>query len=302
MFSNASNFVEGVDLSFAVILGISVFFLVAITAVMIWFVIRYNRKRNPTPGQVKENYKLEVVWTVIPTLLVLVMFYYGWMGYQPMRDFPEDSIEINAVAQMWSWNFEYPNGKISDTLVVPIDKAVTLHLISRDVLHSLYIPAFRIKEDVVPGGKNKMWFIGQELGDYDIFCAEYCGDRHSYMLSKVYVLPEQDYTTWYNDRSASAEHPGLQVIKRNACMSCHSLDGSKLIGPSFKGIWGKNEIVVTGGEEREITVNEDYIKSSIYDPNADVVKGYNQGLMISYKDLISEEEMAAVIEYLKTLK
>ena len=214
MFSNASNFVEGVDLSFAVILGISVFFLVAITAVMIWFVIRYNRKRNPKPGQVKENYKLEVIWTVIPTLLVLVMFYYGWMGYQPMRDFPEDSIEINAVAQMWSWNFEYPNGKISDTLVVPIDKAVTLNLISRDVLHSLYIPAFRIKEDVVPGGKNKMWFIGQELGDYDIFCAEYCGDRHSYMLSKVYVLPEQDYTTWYNDRSASAEHPGLQVIKR----------------------------------------------------------------------------------------
>lgn len=302
MFSNASNFVEGVDLSFAVILGISVFFLVAVTAVMIWFVIRYNKKRNPKPGYVKENHKLEIIWTVIPTLLVLIMFYYGWVGYQPMRDFPEDSIEIDAVAQMWSWNFEYPNGKTSDTLVVPIDKAVTLNLISRDVLHSLYIPAFRIKEDVVPGGDNRMWFIGQELGDYDIFCAEYCGDRHSYMLSSVHVLPEAEYTTWYNDRSAEAEHPGLQVIKKNACLSCHSLDGSKLIGPSFKGVWGINEIVVTNGEEREITVDEAYIKTSIYEPNADVVKGYNQGLMISYKNLISEEEIGHIIDYMKTLK
>jgi cytochrome c oxidase subunit 2 len=302
MFSNASNFVEGVDLSFAVILGISVFFLVGITAVMIWFVVRYSRKRNPHPGQVKENSRLEIIWTVIPTLLVLVMFYYGWMGYQPMRDFPEDSIEIKAVAQMWSWKFEYPNGKTSDTLVIPKDQAVTLNLASRDVLHSLYIPAFRVKEDVVPGGKNKMWFIGQELGDYDILCAEYCGDRHSYMLSKVYVVTEEEYTKWYNDRSAEAEHPGLQVIKKNACLSCHSLDGSKLIGPSFAGVWGKNEMVVTGGEEREITINEDYIKRSIYDPNADVVKGYNQGLMISYKDLISEEEVMQVVEYLKTLK
>jgi cytochrome c oxidase subunit 2 len=301
MFSNASNFVEGVDLSFAVILGISVFFLVAITAVMIWFVIRYNRKRNPKPGKVKENYTLEIVWTVIPTILVLIMFYYGWMGYKPMRSFPKDAIEVKAIAQMWSWNFEYPNGKVSDTLVIPKDKAVVLDLVSRDVLHSLYIPAFRVKEDVVPGRNNKMWFIGQELGDYNILCAEYCGDLHSYMLSKVYVLPEADYTEWYNAKSTD-EHPGLQVLKKNACLSCHSLDGSKLIGPSFKGVWGINEIVVTNGEEREITVDEEYIKKSIYEPNADIVKGYNQGLMISYKELITEDEIKDIIEYLKTLK
>jgi cytochrome c oxidase subunit 2 len=302
MFSNTSNFVEGVDLSFAVILGISVFFLVGITAVMIWFVIRYNKKRNPTPEDVPENRKLEIIWTVIPTLLVLVMFYYGWLGYKPMRDFPEDSIEIKAIAQMWSWNFEYPNGKTSDTLVIPIDQAVTMKLESRDVLHSFYIPAFRVKEDVVPGINNKMWFIGQEIGDYDIYCAEYCGDRHSYMLSKVHVVSEEDYTTWYNDRSAEAEHPGLQVIKRNACLSCHSMDGTKLIGPTFKGIWGRQEVVVTDGVEREIIVDEDYLRTSIYEPNADIVKGYNQGLMISYKDLISEEEIVQITEYLKTLE
>jgi cytochrome c oxidase subunit 2 len=168
-------------------------------------------------------------------------------------------------------------------------------------LHSLYIPAFRIKEDVVPGRDNKMWFIGQELGDYDIFCAEYCGDRHSYMLSSVHVLPEEDYLTWLNDTTASSDHPGLTVLKKNACLSCHSLDGSRLVGPSFQGLWGKQEVVVTGGQDREIVVDDQYIKTSIYEPNADIVKGYNQGLMISYKELISEEEIGQIIEYLKTL-
>ncbi|MEZ5195039.1 MAG: hypothetical protein R2764_01160 [Bacteroidales bacterium] len=225
---------------------------------------------------------MEIIWTVIPTLLVLIMFYYGWMGYKPMRSFPKESIHVKAIAQMWSWNFEYENGKISDTLVVPKDKAVTLDLVSRDVLHSLYIPAFRIKEDVIPGVDNKMWFIGQEYGDYNILCAEYCGDRHSYMLSKVVVVSEADYTKWVNDKTSS-DHPGLQVLKKNACVSCHTLDGNRLIGPSFKGVWGTKEIVVTNGEEREITIDEEYIKTSIYDPNADVVKGYNPGLMISYK-------------------
>jgi len=301
MFSNASNFVNGVDLSFAVILGISVFFLVAITIVMIWFVIKYNRKRNPNPEQTKENHKLEIIWTVVPTLLVLVMFYFGWTGYQPMRDIPEDAIQINAIGQMWSWNFEYANGKTSDTLVIPKDKAVVLNLVSRDVVHSFYVPAFRVKEDVVPGVNNRMWFIGQELGAYNILCAEYCGDRHSYMISKLHVIPENDYNAWCKI-TTSNEHPGLQVLKKNACTSCHSLDGSKLVGPSFKGVWGRNESVITAGQEREITVDKAYVKASINEPNADVVKDYNPGLMISYKDLVSEEEAEMIIEYLKTLK
>jgi len=302
MFSNASNFVQGVDLSFAIILGISVFFLVSITAVMIYFVIRYNRNKNPTASNIHGNNRLEIIWTVIPTILVLVMFYFGWMGYKPMRSVPKDAIPIKAYGQMWKWSFEYANGKMSDTLFVPKDKPVKLDLISRDVLHSFYIPAFRIKEDVVPGRENMLWFIGQEEGQYNIFCAEYCGDRHSYMLSKVSVLPESEYTRWYNDTTASADHPGLVVLKKNACISCHSLDGSKIVGPSFKGVWGMTETVITNDAEREITIDEAYIKRSIIEPNADVVKGYNKGLMISYKDLVSEKEMNDIIEYIKTLK
>jgi cytochrome c oxidase subunit 2 len=302
MFSNASNFVHGVDLTFVIILGISVFFLVSITAVMIYFVFRYNRKRNPNASHIHGNNKLEVIWTVIPTLLVLVMFYFGWMGYKPMRSAPKDAIPIKVYGQMWKWNFEYANGKMSDTLYVPKDKAVKLDLISRDVVHSFYIPAFRIKEDVVPGRENKLWFIGQEEGQYNIFCAEYCGDRHSYMLGKVSVLPESEYTRWYNDTRISADHPGLAVLKKNACVSCHSLDGSKIVGPSFKGIWGKTETVITNETERNILIDEAYVMQSIREPNADVVKGFNKGLMISYKDLVSEKEMNDIIEYIKTLK
>jgi cytochrome c oxidase subunit 2 len=302
MFSNASNFVQGVDLSFAIILGISVFFLVGITAVMIYFVIKYNRKNNPTASNIHGNNRLEIIWTVIPTILVLVMFYFGWMGYKPMRTAPKDAIPVKVYGQMWKWSFEYANGKMSDTLFVPKDKAVSLDLISRDVLHSFYIPAFRVKEDVVPGRQNKLWFIGQEQGEYNIFCAEYCGDRHSYMIGKVVVLPESEYTRWYNDTTASADHPGLIVLKKNACITCHSLDGNKIIGPTFKGIWGKKEIVITENQEREITIDEAYIRHSIIEPNADVVKGYNKGLMISYKDLVSEQEMNDIIEFIKTLK
>ena len=304
MFSNASNFVHGVDLTFAVILGISLFFLLSITGVMIYFVVKYSRKKNPKATNIEKNNKLEIIWTVIPTLLVLVMFYYGWHGYKPMRDFPKESLEINAYGQMWKWSFEYPDGRVLDTLVVPKDKAVTLHLISRDVLHSLYIPAFRIKEDVVPGDHNKMWFIAQQEGDFDITCAEYCGDRHSYMRSKVVVLPSDKYDSWYTESKniVSNEPEGLQIMKKNACLSCHTLDGSKLVGPSFKGIWGETVTVVTDGKERDVKVDEEYIRRSIKDPNADVVKGFNPGLMINYKDIVTDQQIDQIIDYIKTLK
>jgi cytochrome c oxidase subunit 2 len=300
--NGASNFVEGVDLTFIIILGISVFFLVGITTVMIYFVIRYSRKRNPKATQIEGNNKLEIIWTVIPTILVLIMFYYGWLGFRPMRQVPDNAIPLKAYGMMWSWQFEYPNGKKSAELVVPLNQPVKLDLISRDVLHSLYIPAFRIKEDVVPGKDNYMWFTAQQEGEYDLFCAEYCGDRHSYMISKVRVLPEIEYNAWLAASDIPAdEHPGLTVLKQNGCIACHSLDGSKIVGPSFKGIYGHEVEVITNGQERTLTVDDEYIKSSIYEPNADVVKGFNPGLMISYKEQLTEEDVAKIVEYIKTL-
>ncbi len=302
--NNVSNYVSGVDTAFAVILGISVFFLIGITVVMIWFVFKFSRKRNPKSRDVKEDLRLEVLWTVIPTILVLVMFYYGWAGYKAMRDFPEDAIQVKATGRMWSWSFEYDNGKVSPNLIVPKGKAVILHLFSPDVLHSLYIPAFRIKEDVVPGVNNKMWFEAYETGSYDILCAEYCGERHSYMLSKVDVLEPEAYEAWYGEdlSNASPVEAGLQLLTANGCVACHSLDGSRLVGPSFKGLFGVNrDVILPDGSKKTVMADADYIKRSVYEPNSEVVDTYPK-VMISYQQAINEDQLKSIIAYLESIK
>jgi cytochrome c oxidase subunit 2 len=220
-----------------------------------------------------------------------------------MRRVPADAIPVKAYGQMWSWSFEYSNGKKSAELVVPLNKPVKLDLISKDVNHSLYIPAFRIKEDVIPGRNNYMWFKALQEGEYDIFCSEYCGERHSYMLSKVRVIPEAEYLAWLEKSDIPAdEPPGLTLMKQNACITCHSLDGSKIVGPSFKGIYGEKVTVTTDSGEKEVTVDDEYIRRSIYEPGAEIVKGFNKGLMISYKDKLKDEDIKSITDYIKTLK
>lgn len=300
---NASNFVEGVDFSMYLILGISVFFLVGITAVMVYFLFRYNKKNNPVATNISHNTLLEVIWTVIPTALVLIMFWYGWTGYKPMLTAPDDAMEIDAIGQMWKWTFKYPNGKTCDSLVVPINKPVKLNLTSKDVIHSLFIPAFRIKRDVVPGDTNMMWFTGQKLGTYDILCAEYCGQLHSYMLSTISVVDENNYNSWLTSSpDTGKEHPGLTLLKNNACLSCHTRDGSRLVGPSFKNLIGRTEIILKLGEEQEIVVDKQYIIEKIKSPSASTVVGYQSGLMIPYGEILSDEDINQIIDYISSLK
>jgi cytochrome c oxidase subunit II len=306
---NASNFVAGVDEAFVFIMGVSFIFLIGLTFTMLYFVYKYNHKKNPVATQIKGSTKLEIIWTVIPTILVLVMFYYGWAGWTPMQKPPKDSFNIKVVARMWNFTFEYENGKKTDTLFVPQNKAVRLNLNSLDVIHSLYIPAFRVKEDVVPGREKFIWFIPQKEGIYDLFCTEYCGLNHSYMLNQVKVMPDDKFNAWYVDTTKrvavaldSPTENGKRIMKNIGCFACHSVDGTKLVGPSFKGIYGHAVTVVTGRNEREVTVDDEYIKKSIYEPNADVVKGFNKGLMLSYTGQLSEEDVKQITEYLKTLK
>lgn len=309
--TQASNFVQGVDTAFMVILGISFFFLITLTIVMIYFLYRYNRKRNPVATQIEGSTKLEIVWTVVPFIITMVMFYYGWAGWHNMHKPPKDSMEITVYGRMWNFSFEYENGRRTDTLFVPKDQPVKLNLVAMDVLHSLYIPAFRVKQDMVPGKKdNFMWFEPQREGVYELFCAEYCGLQHSYMLSNVKVMAADAFDSWIADTaqvaaSSQAESPaatGKKIMQNIGCFACHTIDGTKLVGPSFKGIWGEEQNVVTGKETRQVKVDEDYIKRSIYDPNADVVEGFNKGLMLSYEGQLSEDDMNNIIEYLKTLK
>ena len=308
--TQASNFVQGVDTAFLVILGISFFFLIALTVVMIYFIYKYNNKRHPVATQIHGSTILEIVWTVIPFLLTMVMFYYGWAGWKPMQKAPKDAMEVTVYARMWNFSYEYENGKRTDTLYLPKDKPVKLNLKAMDVLHSLYIPAFRVKQDMVPNKENNfMWFEPQRVGMYEIYCAEYCGMQHSYMYSYVKVMEDTAFQSFIADTTkvaaAEIDSPtatGKRIMQNIGCFACHTVDGTKLVGPSFKGIWGAEHTVVTGKETRKVTVDEEYIKRSVYDPNADVVEGFMKGLMVSYQGQLSEDDIASIIEYLKTVK
>ena len=205
MFSGPSNFVESDDTAFWVVMVISVFFLILITFLMVFFVIKYNKKRNKKAVNIHGNVPLEIAWTVIPTILVMIMFWYGWIGYEKMSNIPKDAMEINVTAQMWKWSFTYPNDVQSDTLYVPVNTDISLKLHSIDVNHAFFVPAFRVKKDVIPNRENMAWFNANEVGSYDILCAEYCGLNHSSMYSKVVVLPVQNFNYWLGNMAKLKE-------------------------------------------------------------------------------------------------
>lgn len=305
---DASNFVQGVDRAFIIILGFSFIFLVVLTFLMIFFIVKYRRTKHPKAVQIAGSTKLEIAWTGGALVLVLVLFYYGWVGWKPMTTIPDDAMKIQAVARMWKFQFVYENGRVTDTLYVPVNQPVVLDLVALDVIHSLYIPAFRIKQDMVPGLKKEMWFQAQRVGEFDLFCAEYCGLQHSYMNTGVNVLSDEDYNQWIADTTSAlpvagvaAWEAGLDVLRKNGCNVCHSSDGSKLVGPSYLGLYGSTIEVESGGTNREIVADSTYIRTAIYNPDADIAKGFNKGLMLSYEGLVSEEEIGLIIEYLKHL-
>jgi cytochrome c oxidase subunit 2 len=302
-FSTVPDLAAKVNDAFFLILVISIVLLVLVTAFMVYFAIRYRASKNPTPEEVKESLLLEITWTVIPTILVAIMFYVGWENFVAIRDVPEDSIPVKVTARMWSWHFEYENGLKSNILRVPAGRPVSLSITSEDVIHSLFIPVFKIKEDAVPGMETSMWLISDKTGEYDIFCAEYCGQGHSSMNSKVLVMSEDEFKNWYESAEKLKIVPSqaIELLDDNSCLDCHSTDGSRIIGPSFKDIFGRKTVVITDGKEREIITDEHYLINSIMIPNADVVKGY-PGIMPSFEGEISEEDINSIIQYLKTIK
>jgi cytochrome c oxidase subunit 2 len=306
---DASNFVSTFNTSFYFIAGISLVLLTGLTIIMLYFVFRYNNKKNKVAIQNEGNIGLEITWTVIPILLALAMFYYGWAGWKPMNKPPANALNITTTARMWSFSFLYENGKESTDLVLPVNTPVKINLISLDVIHSLFIPAYRIKSDIVPGRKKVMWFIPQTEGEYDLYCAEYCGLRHSFMKAVVRVMPKDKFTAWYGDTSSVANSAGvstpasqgLAIMKIQGCIACHSSDGSKIVGPSYLNLFGSQQVVIRNGVEMTVTVDEAYIKQRILDPAFQVVKGYPKGLMQSYKGKISDADIAKIVEYIESL-
>lgn len=291
-----------VDNVFLYILIICVFLLALITFLMVYFVIRYRRAKHPKPADIEGSTWLEITWTVVPTLIVLTMFYYGLTGFEFLKKVPPGAMTINVIARQWSWLFTYENGIQDPELRAPVGKPVKLLLHSLDVIHGFYIPAFRIKQDVVPGMTNTLWFQPTEVGTYDIMCSQYCGLEHSHMLSKLIVLPQEEFASWYQGRkevAAKGPPPGAQLYQTKGCVACHSTDGSARVGPTFKGLLGKREEVTSAGKKETIVVDEGFIRKFILEPNVVHIEGYPP---IMPKISLSDEELTALVDYIKSLK
>ncbi|MDA8104334.1 MAG: cytochrome c oxidase subunit II [Nitrospiraceae bacterium] len=300
MILGPSNVAGKIETSFLIITAACVVLLVAVTITMLVFIYKYNRRRNPVPEDIEENLPLEVAWTVLPTLLVLGMFYFGWVDFDYIRNPPKDAMPIDVIARQWSWTFKYQDGRQTDTLRVPVGRPVKLVMTSEDVIHSLFIPAYRIKEDCVPGLKTHLWFNADQTGTFDIFCTEYCGLEHSHMRAKLIAMPATDFAAWYKTKEeAEGTNKGLELLRTKGCLGCHTTDGTRKVGPTFKGLYGSNVTVVTNGKERTTAANEDYIERSVRNPGADVVKGYPN---IMPKIPVTDEELKEILEYLETLK
>jgi len=315
----ASSAAGRVDSVFLFIFVLCVAFLALLTAAMIYFAVKYNRKRHPKAKDIEGNVWIEIVWTVVPTIIFLVMFFYGWTNFDYMREVPRDAMVIDVTGRQWAWSFQYPNGKQTSELVLAADKPVKLQLRSLDVIHGFFIPAFRIKQDVVPGKENYTWFVPTQLGSFDIECTVICGVSHAKMLSKAVVVPVSDFESWYfggeeaplplpaqaskTPRLAKAEvavDSALSIMNQKFCSACHSIDGSALVGPTLKGLYGSKQIVVDSkGKEREITVDEAYLARAIQDPAAESVKGYPPSMP---KNSLTDKELQKVIEYIASLK
>ena len=293
-----------VDQVFYFIFIVSVIFFALILGLMTFFIFKYRRREGVGPeASPSHSTSLELVWTIIPTILVAVMFIWGFWGYMSMRQAPEDSYEIQVLAKKWSWNFVYPNGHVEADLHVPMDQPIRLVMSSDDVIHSLYVPAFRLKMDVVPGRYTKTWFHATEPGEHQLYCAEYCGTQHSTMLAKVVVHPRGEFEKWleeaanFLERMTPAEG-GALLVQRRGCIQCHSVDGTARIGPTFKGVFGTSQPLASG---ENVTVDENYILESILEPMAKLRAGF-QPVMPTYKGQLKDEEITAIIAYIKTLK
>jgi cytochrome c oxidase subunit II len=300
-----SDFAPVVDDITNLVTDLSVFFTVAIVGTMIYFAVKYRKKGehdHETP-HIEGSVFLEVCWTLIPTLVCVVIAFYGYYGYKLMREVPKDALEINVVGQKWNWSFSYPNGKQTiEEFAVPVGKPIKLILTSKDVLHSFFVPGMRTKTDAVPGRYTYQWFRPIKTGPQQVYCTEYCGERHSAMLAKMHVLSEADYERWLNVKEITSDNPierGRNLYnKKLICKTCHSLNGTAGVGPSFLKLYGKKGELADG---KPYEADDNYIKESILYPSNKVVKGFAAGVMPAFEGQIKDEEIGDLIAFIKTL-
>jgi cytochrome c oxidase subunit 2 len=290
---------------------------VVIAGALGYSVIKYRRKTydQPAASNVTHNTPLEVIWTVVPLIVVMVIFAWGWWGSLDMTVVPADARQYKAKAAQWSWEFQYPNDAVAsyNELWLEVGKPAAFTLESSDVLHAFFVPSMRVKRDVVPGRFQTLWFQPTEMGDYHLFCAEYCGKDHSRMYSKVHVVSAATYASrpWDQWDDANPAKGGENLYKA-LCQSCHTLNGAPLAGPSWQGMFTKQpdgtfigrsrEVIVKGGGRQTITVDDAYIMESIKDPEAKKVAEapFVNNNMTPFPNL-EEKKVKGIIAFMKKL-
>ncbi len=315
MFEYASEYARNVDLVMLYIVGISFILLIGVTVAMLYFVFKFNKKRNPTATNIHGSTTLEIVWTAIPVVLVLSMFYFSYNVYDTSREVPKDAYQIGVEAKMWAWKFYYPNGKTSDTLFVPLNKNIKFNIKSLDVNHSFYIPAFRIKEDAIQGRENYFVLKPDKIGSYDIACAEYCGLNHSLMYTKMIVVPQTDFTAWLNGEKSSNELIALadkELVEKNTlsknttgilyakgCVQCHAINGNKaVLGPAFSMLSREFARVKVGDRYTDVKIDKEYIKRAILYPKKEIVAGYEKVKMPEQINILTDKEIDHIVDLL----
>jgi len=296
----ASSFASEVDALYLFIVAVSAFFTLAISAAVVFFAFRYRRRHPDEIGaHIEGSLPLELAWSIIPTIIAMVMFAWGAKLYYEMRRPPAEALQIYAVGKQWMWKFQHTGGQREiNELHVPVGRPIKILVTSEDVLHDLYFPAFRTKIDAIPGRYQPLWFEATKPGRYHIFCAEYCGTKHSGMIGTVIVMEPQQYQDWLaggGSEGTMAER-GARLFNDLACNTCH-LDSGQGRGPSLKDIVGK-PVELAGGQTA--MVDEGYLRESILNSQAKIVKGFTP-LMPTFQGLVSEEGLAALIEHIKAL-
>lgn len=294
-----------VDFAYNLVFWIAVVSFVGIAAVMIAFVVKY-RRRSPEQrtSPIEGNVKLEVAWTLIPLATLILIFWVGFQGWLGNAVPPKDSIEVRVTAFKWGWEFQYPRHALSKPdLVVPLHYPVKLIMSSKDVIHSFYVPEFRIKRDVLPERYTVVWFKATKLGTYDVRCAEYCGTSHSRMITRVHVWPYARWKAWYDKGGPLADVKSPidlgRLLFETKCSSCHSADASRkiIVGPPLYGIYGRTESMTTG---ERVKVSDNYLRESITLPQKRVVKGFERAVMNPFPEL-DDKQIDALLDYMKTL-
>lgn len=296
----ASTFAKDVDALYFFLLAVSGFFALAVAASVIYFGIRYHKTHDGEIGaRIEGNLSLELLWSVIPTMIAMVMFAWGATVFYHLRRPPEEAMQIYAVGKQWMWKFQHLEGQREiNELHIPAGRPIRVTISSEDVLHSLYFPAFRTKMDAIPGRYTELWFEAQTPGTYHIFCAEYCGTNHSGMIGSVTVLEPSQYQAWLQGGGleGTLAQRGSKLFNDLACVTCH-LDTGQGRGPSLKDIVGTTVELRSGSSA---TIDEAYLRESILNSQAKVVQGF-QPLMPTFQGLISEENLVALIEHVKSM-